>query len=88
MKVLIAVDFEGVAGAVTWDGDERQRMREFITADANAAAAGAFDAGADDVLITEAHANMRNLIPEQVGEGAVAEPDRGERRPCEASFVR
>lgn len=70
MKALITVDFEGVAGAVTWDSDEHQRTREFITADANAAVAGAFETGAKDVLITEAHANMRNLIPEQVDERA------------------
>ena len=70
VKVLIAVDYEGVAGMVTWDDNDNQRMREFITADANAAAAGAFEAGADEVLITEAHANMRNLIPEQVDERA------------------
>ena len=70
MKVLIAVDYEGVAGMVTWDSNDNRRMREFITADANAAAAGCFDAGAEEVLITEAHANMRNLIPEELDERA------------------
>lgn len=70
MKVLIAVDYEGVAGMVTWDSNDNARMREFITADANAAVAGCFDAGADQVLITEAHASMRNLIPEEVDERA------------------
>ncbi len=27
MNVLIAVDYEGVAGMVTWDSDDNQRMR-------------------------------------------------------------
>ena len=64
MKVLITVDLEGVAGYVKWDPADRQREREFITADVNAAIRGAFDGGAKEVLVTEAHANMRNIIPE------------------------
>lgn len=66
MKVFIAVDLEGVAGYVQWDAADRQREREFLTEDANAAITGAFDGGADEVLVTEAHANMRNIIPEKI----------------------
>ena len=68
MKVFITTDFEGVAGLVTWDGADRQREREFITADTNAAIRGAFEGGATEVLCGEAHANMRNLIPEVIDE--------------------
>jgi len=71
MKVFIAIDLEGVAGYVKWDGADRERERRFITAEANAAIAGAFEGGATEVLITEAHANMRNIIPEQIDERAV-----------------
>jgi D-amino peptidase len=70
MRVFIAVDYEGVAGLVTWDTADRDREREFITADTNAAVAGACDGGATEVLVTEAHANMRNLIPEKLDERA------------------
>lgn len=66
MKVFITVDMEGISGLVRWDSSDRQRERELITAEANAAAAGAFAGGATEVLIGEAHANMRNLIPEAV----------------------
>lgn len=66
MKVFIAVDLEGVAGYVQWDPADRQREREFMTADANAAIAGAFDGGATEVLVTEAHGNMRNIVPERL----------------------
>jgi len=66
VKVFVSVDLEGVAGIVQWDPADRQREREFITAEANAALAGAFDGGATQVLITEAHGNMRNIIPEAV----------------------
>jgi len=65
MKVLATIDLEGVAGYVKWDTADRQREREFITADVNAAIEGAFAGGATDVLVTEAHANMRNIIPEK-----------------------
>ena len=68
MKVYITVDLEGVAGLVQWDPADREREREFITADANAAIRGAFEAGATEVLVGEAHANMRNIIPEKIDE--------------------
>jgi len=66
MKVFVAVDLEGVAGYAKWDSADRGREREFITDDANAAIAGCFDAGAEEVLVTEAHANMRNIVPERL----------------------
>jgi len=66
MKVFIAVDLEGVAGYAKWDAADRQRERELITGDANAAIAGCFEAGADEVLVTEAHGNMRNILPERL----------------------
>jgi len=66
VKVFITVDLEGVSGYARWDAADRQRERELITDDASAAAAGCFDAGATEVLVGEAHANMRNLIPERL----------------------
>ena len=66
MQVFIAVDLEGVAGYARWDNADRQRERELITGDANAAVAGCFDAGATEVLVTEAHGNMRNILPELI----------------------
>ena len=70
MRVLISIDLEGVAGYVRWDSADRQREREFITAEANAAVEGACAAGAADILVTEAHANMRNIIPEKFDQRA------------------
>jgi len=66
MKIFIAVDLEGVAGYAKWDAADRQREREFITDDASAAIAGCFEGGAREVLVTEAHANMRNILPERL----------------------
>ncbi|MCE5238845.1 M55 family metallopeptidase [bacterium] len=70
MKVFITVDMEGISGLVRWDANDRQRERELMTAEANAAIAGAFAGGATEVLVGEAHANMRNLMPEAVDERA------------------
>ena len=76
MKILISADMEGATG-VTWPADvepgteQWQRCRRMFTSDVNAAAAGFFDGGADEVLINEAHATMRNLLLEELDERAV-----------------
>ena len=63
MKILITADYEGASGHVQWgSGGER----EAVTADINAAVAGAIDGGATEILVGEAHANKRNIIPEQL----------------------
>jgi D-amino peptidase len=71
MKILISADMEGATG-VTWPADvepgteQWQRCRRMFTSDVNAAVAGFFDGGADEVLINEAHATMRNLLLEDL----------------------
>ena len=60
MKVFISVDMEGVSGLVRWadvipQGMDYQRNRRFMTGDANAAVAGAFDGGATEVVVEENH---------------------------------
>ena len=60
MKVFISVDMEGVSGLVRWadvspNGIDFERNRVLMTKDANAAAAGAFQAGATEVVIEENH---------------------------------
>jgi D-amino peptidase len=71
-RVLISVDMEGIAGVVHPDDiqpghSEYERNRALITAEANAAVRGvhAYEADAQ-VLVTEAHAQFRNLLPEQL----------------------
>ncbi|MEV6314465.1 M55 family metallopeptidase [Streptomyces sp. NPDC051776] len=75
MKILISADMEGATG-VTWPADvlpgteQWQRCRRLFTSDVNAAVAGFFDGGADEVLINEAHWTMRNLLLEELDERA------------------
>jgi D-amino peptidase len=69
MKVLISTDIEGVAGVVnqqqTRSGNpEYERARLLMTQEANAAIAGAFDAGADEVLVNDSHGDYRNMPAE------------------------
>ena len=76
MRVLISADMEGATG-VTWPADvepgteQWQRCRRMFTGDVNAAIAGFFDGGADEVLVNEAHATMRNLLLEDLDRRAV-----------------
>jgi D-amino peptidase len=67
MRVYISVDMEGVAGIV--HGEQTRRGTgefatacELMTKEANAAALGAFDAGATEVLVNDSHGDMRNLV--------------------------
>jgi D-amino peptidase len=69
-KVYISVDLEGVAGVVTGDqlgptGFEYGRAREFMTAEALAAIAGARDAGATEILVSDSHGNGESLLIDQ-----------------------
>jgi D-amino peptidase len=71
MKLLIAVDMEGTSGVTTWDQvtpghTEWQRFRRIMTADVNAAIAGAFAGGADEVVVSDGHWNGDNLLIEEL----------------------
>jgi len=72
MLVLVSVDMEGIAGVVHADDitpghAEYERNRRLLTAEANAAVRGVYAYEADaQVLVTDAHAQYRNLLPEQL----------------------
>ncbi|PZS03977.1 MAG: peptide ABC transporter substrate-binding protein [Pseudonocardiales bacterium] len=75
LKILVSADMEGATG-VTWPADvepgspQWQRFRVLFNGDVNAAVAGLFDGGATEVLVNEAHSNMRNLLLEDLDERA------------------
>ena len=67
LKVYISVDMEGIAGVVTSDqlgpaGFEYDRAREFMTGEALAAIAGAKDAGATEIVVSDSHGNGESLL--------------------------
>jgi D-amino peptidase len=71
MKVYISADMEGVGSVVHRDDVDCDHpsahhyalAREQFTAEVDAAAVAAFDAGAEAVTVNDAHGNMRNLLP-------------------------
>lgn len=71
MKILIATDMEGISGVTTWDQvtpghAEYARFRRLMTQDVNAAIRGAFDAGADEVIVADGHWNGSNILVEEL----------------------
>lgn len=81
MKVLISADMEGVCGVTSWvqvtppeygsgpsSTVEYERARARLTQEVNAAVEGALAAGADEVIVNEAHNGMRNLVAEDLHE--------------------
>jgi D-amino peptidase len=79
MRVYISIDMEGVAGVVHEDqtdpieprhAGEYNRFRRFMTNEANAAIAGALEAGAAGVVVNDSHWLMRNLLAEELNPAA------------------
>lgn len=74
MKIFISADMEGISGVATnmqlSKDSEYQRFRKLMTADVNAAIAGAFDGGATDVVVADGHGNMSNILVEDLDERA------------------
>jgi D-amino peptidase len=69
LKVLISVDMEGIAGVVSGSqlapgSFEYERFRRFMTLEALAAVEGAKQAGATEIVVTDAHGNEQNLLIE------------------------
>jgi len=68
MKLFISADIEGTTGITLWDETENGHSRypyfaEQMTKEVKAACEGAMAAGADDILIKDAHDSACNLIP-------------------------
>ncbi|MGH2447768.1 MAG: M55 family metallopeptidase, partial [Chloroflexota bacterium] len=75
MKVYISADVEGVAGVVSWDqispGSRDYAVgRDLMAGEVNAAIEGALEAGADQIIVNDAHSRMTNLLPEQINQQA------------------
>ena len=71
MKILIAVDMEGITGVTAWDQvtpghAEYTRFRKLMTQDVNAAIRGAYEAGAAEVIVADGHWNGSNILIEEL----------------------
>jgi D-amino peptidase len=70
MKIFISADMEGISGVATRQQlntpSEYQRFRKLMTADVNAAIEGAFNGGAEEVVVADGHGNMSNIFIEEL----------------------
>jgi D-amino peptidase len=72
VRVLVSVDMEGIGGVVAGDelrpGEaEWERSRHLMTAEASAAVRGVLTHAPDaEVVVTDAHGNFRNILPEKL----------------------
>ncbi len=71
MKILISADMEGISGITQWDmvtpgHAEYSRGRALMTGDVNAAIAGAFEAGATELVVSDGHWDGRNILIEEL----------------------
>ena len=81
MKVLISADMEGTCGVVSWihvnalevaplgepvNTGEYERARLRMTREVNAAITGAYEGGAEEVIVNDSHDGQRNLLPEEL----------------------
>ena len=76
MKVFISADIEGTCGITSWAETERSTPMDYtpfqkqMTREVRAACEGALAAGADGLLVRDAHDSARNLEPGALPEAA------------------
>lgn len=71
MRIYISVDMEGITGVavgkqVTPGEKDYERFRKLMTQDANAAVEGALAGGATDVVVSDGHGPMTNILLEEL----------------------
>jgi D-amino peptidase len=71
MKIYLSADIEGITGITDWaEADlskpDNAEFRERMTAEVVAACEGALAAGADEILVKDAHWTGRNLLAERM----------------------
>lgn len=77
MKIYISADMEGISGINSpeyvrvGDGRLYAEGRRLLTGDINAAVAGAFEGGADEVIVADMHGGSNNVIAQDVDERAL-----------------
>lgn len=76
MRVYISADIEGTCGICCWNETNLQTevgtyFREQMTREVAAACRGAFAAGADEIVVKDAHDTARNIIPTGLPKGNV-----------------
>jgi D-amino peptidase len=74
LKVYLSVDMEGIAGIATAaqaGGSDYEWARPLMLAETNAAIGAAFEAGATEVVVNDAHGSHTNLRADQLDRRAI-----------------
>jgi D-amino peptidase len=84
IKIYIMTDMEGISGVrepsqCDREHPEWQPARRLLVGDVNAAVAGAFDGGADEVLVSDGHGGGFNFLLEEMDPRATYERPNGAR---------
>ena len=71
MKIFVSSDMEGTAGVCHWDEvskgqDLYEHFARQMSREVAAACEGALAAGADEILVKDAHDSARNINPEML----------------------
>jgi D-amino peptidase len=71
VRIFISVDMEGIGGITTIrqtsrGTDDYEWARRLMTDEASAAVAGAADAGALEIVVSDSHGSMGNLLPHEL----------------------
>jgi D-amino peptidase len=71
VKIFISFDMEGVAGIVDWEqcigsGPAYETGTRLTLEEVNASIDGAVEAGADEIVVNDAHWRMQNLPPDEL----------------------
>jgi D-amino peptidase len=71
MKIFVSVDMEGISGVTDPEDVLPGRSgyeagRALMTRDTNAVIGGAFEGGAEDLVVNDSHDGMRNLLVEDL----------------------
>lgn len=74
MKMYISVDLEGITGMVDESQVETgerdyEYARKCLLSDLNAAVTGAFESGAEDIVVNDSHGTMTNLLLNEMPAG-------------------
>ncbi|MFC1852948.1 M55 family metallopeptidase [candidate division CSSED10-310 bacterium] len=71
LKIYISADIEGITGVVAWDETEEGKpdfnyFRKVMAQEVNAGIEAAFDKGAQEVVVRDAHGHARNILPSEL----------------------
>lgn len=90
MKVYISADIEGITGVTTWDETEKEHkdyeiFAQQMTREVKAACEGAFEAGAEEIFVKDAHDSATNINFNELPEYVVLQRGWSEEPMCMVS---